>query len=88
MKRFMGMMLSDEIETRKRYKDSNGLSITITAGQKGWTIIYADGGTTYHDNETTTEENFKEAYAKLKSIFPDIVEEVEQSQNCQMIYRD
>lgn len=62
MKRFMGMMPSNEITIEKAYKDKYGLSVTITAGPHGWTVIWADGGTNYKDNNDTDINNFNEAY--------------------------
>lgn len=65
MKRFCGMMPSDEIEKRVQYVDEEGLHIFIDVGKHGWTIHWADMSTTYGDKDATTEENFKEAYEKL-----------------------
>ena len=62
MKRFFGMMPSDEIEREERFKDKNDLAVVIQAGKNGWTIIYADGGSEYRDKTCSTEENFNEAY--------------------------
>ena len=62
MKRFMGMMPSSEIEKEERFKDKDGLSITIQAGKNGWTILYADGSSEYNDKTCSTEENFSTAY--------------------------
>lgn len=67
MKRMFGMMPSADVELEKSYRDRNGLRVTIQAGPKGWTIIWADGGTTYKDVEATTEENFAEAKAEADS---------------------
>lgn len=62
MKRFFGMMPSTEIEIEKYYKDKDGYKITIQAGLKGWTIIYADSSTEFRDITTSADENFREAY--------------------------
>jgi hypothetical protein len=62
MKRFFGMMPSNEIVIEKRYEDTIGLRITIQAGLHGWTIIYADNSTDYKDIDDTAEANFKAAY--------------------------
>lgn len=66
MVRLFGMMPSKEVEKEKWYKDDLGLSIGIQAGPHGWTIMWADGGTTYKDIDATTEENFNEAINSLK----------------------
>ena len=77
MKRMFGLMPSNEVDKRKWYKDKLGLRIGIEAGKKGWTILWADGGTIYKDNIATVEDNFNEAYKKLTSMegFEDIKEE-------------
>lgn len=62
MKRFFGMMPSDEISIRKSYKDKHDLTIMIQAGEHGWTVIYADSSTNYKDVDDTPENNFKKAY--------------------------
>lgn len=62
MKRFFGMMPSDEIKKEVRYKDHNDLSVTIQAGPHGWTILWADGGSNYKDVDNDTDKNFEEAY--------------------------
>lgn len=49
MKRFFGMMPSDEIKKEEHFKDKNNLEITFQAGENGWSILYA-------------KDNFKEAY--------------------------
>ena len=36
MKRFFGMMPSDEIKKEEHFKDENNLEITIQAGENGW----------------------------------------------------
>ena len=62
MKRFFGMMPSDEIKKEEHFKDKNNLEITIQAGENGWSILYADGGSLCKDDTKDTEDNFKEAY--------------------------
>lgn len=62
MKRFFGMMPSNEISIEKSYKDKHNLTIIIQAGEHGWTVIYADGGTNYKDVDDTPENNFEKAY--------------------------
>ena len=69
MKRFFGMMPSIEIKKQQTFIDDNDFHITIEAGEKGWTIIYADNSTEYKNNIDTTENNFNEALAILKSNF-------------------
>ncbi len=67
MKRFFGMMPSDEVEISKRIKDKYGSGITIQAGKNGWTILYADYSSEYEDVESTAEKNFNTAMGRLKS---------------------
>lgn len=65
MKRFFGMMPSNEIEKTVQYVDEMGLHVSIDAGKHGWTIRWADMSSTYKDKDSNTEENFKEAYEEL-----------------------
>ena len=67
MKRFMGMMPSNEVEIIKSIKDKDGKEITIESGKNGWTILYADSSSDYQDVESTAEENFNRALERLKS---------------------
>jgi hypothetical protein len=67
MKRFMGMMPSNEVEIIKSIKDKDGKEITIESGKNGWTILYADSSSHYQDVESTAEENFNRALEILKS---------------------
>lgn len=62
MKRFFGMMPSNCVEIIKSFKDSNNLNVTIEAGPKGWTIMWADHSADYRDEDDTSENNFKKAY--------------------------
>ena len=62
MNRFFGMMPSNCIEKEEHYRDSNGLSIIIQAGPEGWSILWADGGSNFKDADTTTDQNFDEAF--------------------------
>ena len=62
MDRIFGMMPRYEVEKEELFSDVLGLKITIQAGPHGWTVIFADGGTHYVDQDATTEENFKAAY--------------------------
>lgn len=62
MNRFFGMMPAEEVDVYFEYKDSSGLDITIEAGTKGWTVVYADKSTDYCDVDDTAENNFKKAY--------------------------
>lgn len=62
MDRIFGMMPQSEVEKEELYSDTLGLTITIQAGPHGWTVIFADGGTHYVDQDATTEENFNAAY--------------------------
>ena len=74
MNRFMGLMPRKEIVKEISYVDGNGLRITIQAGPNGWTIVWADGGTNYKDQEKTTEENFNEAYETAIGLIGSITE--------------
>ena len=67
MKRFMGMMPSDEVEINKRVKDKYGMGITIQSGKNGWTILYADSSSEYENVESTAEGNFNAAMGRLRS---------------------
>lgn len=68
MKRFFGMMPSDEIEMEETYKDDMDHSIVVQAGKNGWTLLYADGSSEFKDVETeTAKENFDIALNHLKS---------------------
>ena len=61
MKRFFGMMPTNEVEIEKKYKDKNDYNVTIQAGPNGWTVLWADGGSSWKDEENTAEENFNTA---------------------------
>ena len=62
MNRFFGMMPSNCIEKEESYKDRNCLTITIQAGPEGWSILWADGGSDFKDINSTTDQNFNEAF--------------------------
>ena len=62
MKRFFGMMPSDEIEREEEYLDKYNHRTTIQAGPNWWSILYADGSFQYKDETKSTDDNFKEAY--------------------------
>ena len=83
--RLFGMMASKYVKIEKYFLDDSNLSITVQAGEKGWTIIYADGGTEYKDVDDTPENNFNKAYMILKSHFSNITErcDVEEGGDCQ-----
>ena len=69
MIRFLGMMPSSEVEKEKIFIDELNLKVVIQAGLNGWTIIWADGSSSYKDIEKSTEDNFKKAYQEaIKSI--------------------
>lgn len=74
MNRMFGMMPSAEIEIEKTYKDESGLKVRIQAGKNGWTIIWADGGTTYKDEVHTAEENFNIALEQATKDVGELVE--------------
>lgn len=62
MRRFAGMMPVSEIERTETFKDKLGLRVRIDAGPNGWTIRWADNGSTYADESIGTDANFKNAY--------------------------
>ena len=66
MNRMFGMMPNNEVEKEKWYLDQYGLTIGVQAGPHGWTIMWADDGTTYRDIDATTDENFQMALDTLK----------------------
>lgn len=73
MNRFLGMMPSSEIKREERFKvGSSQLSVTIQAGENGWTILYADSSSDYEDEVDTTDNNFNKAMEVLKTHFSDI----------------
>jgi hypothetical protein len=73
MKRFFGMMPSSEVKREERFKVGVGqLTVTIQAGENGWTILYADSSSEYKDEVDTTDNNFKKAMEVLKTHFVDI----------------
>lgn len=62
IKRFFGVMSVDDIERMALIRDVNGLYISIEAGPKGYSIIWADHSVDYEDIDDTTEKNFIKAY--------------------------
>ena len=77
MQRFFGKMPASEVAISKKFVDRpgpNGLSFRIEAGNKGWTILFADLSTEYEDVEATAEQNFEKAKAVAKEIFPEMYE--------------
>ena len=73
MKRFFGMIPSSEVKREERFKVGVGqLTVTIQAGENGWTILYADSSSEYKDEVDTTDNNFKKAMEVLKTHFVDI----------------
>ena len=79
MNRFFGMMPSSEIEIKKRYVDKSNLDVTIEAGKNGWTILWADGGSTYKDEVHTAQENFDIAYKIAVESVGDLTERTSRS---------
>lgn len=67
------MMPSSEVKREERFKVGVGqLTVTIQAGENGWTILYADSSSEYKDEVDTTDNNFKKAMEVLKTHFGDI----------------
>ncbi len=75
MKRFFGMMPSDEIGKEKCFKDKDGYSITIQAGVHGWSIIYADNSSEFTDTDDTVDNNFSAAYTRAVERLGELCEE-------------
>ncbi len=73
MKRFMGMMPLSEVKKEQQFKVGVGqLTVTVQAGENGWTILYADSSSEYKDVVDTTENNFNKAIEVLKTHFSEI----------------
>ena len=86
MNRIFGMMPRSEIQKEKWYLDQNGLTIGVQAGPHGWTIMWADGGTTYRDIDANTDENFQMALDTLKEKgFSDLKEEESREEICEEV---
>ena len=63
MKRFFGLMPQSEIEREEILREKEtGDQLRIQAGPNGWSVIYCDGSSTYGDDNSNTEINFKSAY--------------------------
>lgn len=63
MNRFFGLMPTEEIEITKYFQDKYRNRITITAGPRGWTVVYVvDNSAAYKDEDIGTEANFNNAY--------------------------
>lgn len=67
MKRFFGLMPTEEIKIEKSFVDEWGISILIQAGPNGWTIAWGDGSADWEDVCDTPENNFKKAYTKANN---------------------
>ncbi len=65
MQRFMGMMPSAEVKKEQRFKDRDDLTIIVQAGEKGWTVLWADSSSSYKDVEAATDVNWQAALAYL-----------------------
>lgn len=74
MQRFFGLMPSSLVSIEKSYKDKYDLTIRIQAGEQGWTVIYADGGTNYKDVVDMPENNFNAAYKVAVDALGDLTE--------------
>ena len=67
------MMPSSEVKREERFKVGVWqLTVTIQAGENGWTILYADSSSEYKDEVDTTDNNFEKAMEVLKTHFGDI----------------
>lgn len=67
MKRVMGMMPVNEVKIEKIYKDDIGFKIIVQAGERGWSILYADGSSMYDDIDNTPEDNLNLALEELRT---------------------
>ena len=80
MRRFMGLMPRTEIEIEKVYKDNLGMTLTIQAGPRGWTILWADKGSNFKDYDKegdpvrTAEQNLEEALEVVKHHLGEVTE--------------
>jgi hypothetical protein len=73
MNRFFGMMPTSEIKRMQSFKVGfEQLTVTIQAGENGWTILYADSSSKYKDVVDTTDNNFDKAMEVLKLDFDNI----------------
>ena len=68
MKRFFGIMPTNEVEIEKKYKDKYGYNVTIQAGPNGWSILWADGGSSWKDEENSADENFNIALKTAEEV--------------------
>ena len=84
MKRFFGMMPTSEIEIEKILTDDNGMKVRIQAGPNGWTILWADGGSTYKDEVHTTEENYNIALEEVKKHLTIVSENDTSNEDCEV----
>lgn len=67
------MMPSSEVKKEQQFKVGAGqLTVTVQAGENGWTILYADSSSEYKDVIDTTENNFNKAIEVLKTHFSEI----------------
>lgn len=82
MKRFFGMMPSEEVEKEKLYIDKHNRRVTIQAGLHGWTIIWADNSVVYADEDNTTENNFQKAYDTATQMVGQLTETVIPMSQC------
>ena len=54
------MMPSSEVKREERFKVGvEQLTVTIQAGENGWTILCADSSSEYKDEVDTTDNNFE-----------------------------
>ena len=76
MKRMFGVMPQSEVAAEKTFScgPESWNKVTIQAGPNGWSILYADGSSTFRDIVAPTEENLASAVALLRNDFENIVE--------------
>ena len=74
MRRFFGMMPSNEVKRQETFKDGlTQLTVTVQAGGKGWTVLWGDGSTDFKDNIDTVDNNFNKAMECLTKSISNII---------------
>ena len=74
MKSFFGMIPVNEISIERQFQTGYNATALIQAGEKGWTVVFADQSTYYKNTQTTSEDNFNTAKDYLLKYFPNATE--------------
>jgi hypothetical protein len=77
-----GMMPRSEVDKEHSFKDKSGVTITIQAGPNGWTVLWAEGGSSYKDYKASTDVNYlaaldfltEKGFTELKPIINKVSE--------------